>query len=257
MPEPDPRFEVPPEYAEVYEQAFRRASNTQPLDAGDDKRTVDPYRRSWWVRRPAALGPLVLMLVVVAVAAYVVGRTSLGGVDTATSEPVPDRASTSSGSSSAGSSSATPAPSNSEIRPVLATTFCPEPRVSDGTGTTLSFAPGNVLDDDPATSWACSGNAAGQQLVLTLPRGSRVTAVGLLPTATVGGVAINQIQAVDWIFDDGTTVHQALAAPTSELQVQSVPATTTRTVRLRLASVTSGPADVTAVSSVVLTGSPR
>lgn len=254
MPEPDPRFEVPPEYAEVYEQAFRRASNTQPEDpdhAGGDKGTVrsDDGRRSWWVRRPATLGPLVLMLVVVALAAYVVGRSSLS--NGSTPDPVEGPA------SSAVSASPTPTPTSSKIPPVLAATFCQEPRVSDGEGNTLSFAPGNALDDDPATSWACSGTAVGQQLVLTLPKGSRVTAVGLLPTAMVGGVAINRIHAVDWIFDDGTTVRQNVADPSSAVQVQSVPATTSRTVRLRLASVSSGPADVTAVSSVVLTGSPR
>jgi hypothetical protein len=69
-----------------------------------------------------------------------------------------------------------------------------------------------------------------------------------------------RITAVEWAFDDGTTVSQDLALE-SGMQVLRIDAETTRTVRLRIVSVTepaAGPLgrDYTPISDVALVGAP-
>lgn len=240
MSRSDPRFEVPPEYADVYEKAFRSASgHTGREDDADPGLSHDGPSP----RRRVLLGVLAaVVVVVVALVAFALGRATAGS-----DAPAPT------GRSAASGATASPVPRIAPVRPERATSTCPPPAVSDADGRQVSFAPGNTLDDVRATSWACSGLAAGQELVLTLPAGRSVTSVGVLPTTRVSGVAVNQVGAVDWRFGDGATYRQDLVGG-DVAQIRTVPATTSRTVRVRLVAVSPGSADLTGLASVYLFG---
>lgn len=239
MPRSDPRFEVPPEYADVYERAFRSASgrgDEEESDAGAERRPPGGRRR---LTRAALV---VLLVLVVAVVAFVVGRESAGRDTGARTTPSPGS-----------TPSRTAAPRTTPVGPTGASSTCAPPTVSGADSETVSFAPENTLDDVRATGWACAGVAVGQELVLRLPAGRTVTSVGLLPITDVSGVMVNRLRAVDWMFDDGSTYRQDLVAG-AVAQIRSVPTTRARTVRVRLASVSPGPADLTGISSVYLFG---
>ncbi|GGF43798.1 hypothetical protein GCM10011519_17080 [Marmoricola endophyticus] len=245
MSEPGPRFEVPPEYADVYEKAFRSASHGDRDDGDEGAGGGGAPGGPWWRRHAWSLAAALLLVLVIAVGAYALGRADGHRRPSST----PARTTTSAPATGSGIS---------PLTPQLATSTCRPPTVSDAGGKTVSFVPGNALDRDTSTSWACSGTATGEELDLTLPEGSIVTRVGLMPTGSVSGVTLNRIDAVDWIFADGATVHQDLTGDTQSVaQIIDVPPASGRAVRLRLSAVTPGPADLTAVASVYLWGPRR
>ena len=109
------------------------------------------------------------------------------------------------------------------------------------------------------------GDGAGSEITVTLARRTHLTSVGMVngyaKTSEDGDLdwyaGNRRVLAVEWVFDDGTTVEQELAE-TREMQTVDVDVTT-RTVVVRLVVVSppgSGPAarDYTAISELSLTG---
>jgi LysM repeat protein len=111
------------------------------------------------------------------------------------------------------------APPGGAITPRQTSATCQAPDSEEADGTPVVFAPGNVLDHNPATAWRCEASAPNKSLTFTFDAPTHLTSVGL-----VGGyVKVDPLTAVDrfpqnhrvrqvrWTFDDGTTVTQDLA----------------------------------------------
>ena len=124
-----------------------------------------------------------------------------------------------------------------------------------------------MLDGDTTTAWEMPGSGTGKELTFELPRSTHLSEVGLIngyaKTGEQGGRKVDwyagnrRVVAVEWLFDDGSSVRQDLGR-TRHMQTTHVDVTTT-TVRLRLVKVSApgkGPAarDMTAVSEVRLAG---
>lgn len=139
----------------------------------------------------------------------------------------------------------------------------------DLNGQPVTFVPANLVDGARETCWRAPGNATGTVLTFRLDQPTRLTRVGLVngyaKTAYAGGRTFDwyegdrRVLAVDWLFDDGSSVSQLFSA-TRAMQTIDVPPVTTSTVQLRITAVTppgQGPAarDDTAVSEVSLVGS--
>jgi hypothetical protein len=87
---------------------------------------------------------------------------------------------------------------------------------TDRLGNRVTFGAGNVLDGDPHTCWRMAGDGSGRALTFRFDAPVVVTAVGLVNGyAKVDGrddwyAANRRVLAVEWLFDDGTTVTQDL-----------------------------------------------
>lgn len=145
------------------------------------------------------------------------------------------------------------------------------PPNQDVRGNMVRYDGRNMLDGVAQTCWRMIGDGTGKEITLTLAKPTRLTTVGLINgyakiARDGGGKALDwyhgnrRVLTVEWTFDDGTTVTQDLA-DTNRLQTVDVGPVTTRTVRLKLVSVSepgTGRAarDNTAISDVSLVGSP-
>jgi len=143
------------------------------------------------------------------------------------------------------------------------------PPNQDVDGNMVRYESRNMLDGVPTTCWRMAGDGSGQQLTFDLAAPTTLTTVGLVngyaKTATDGrGHELDWYQgnrrvlAVEWAFDDGTTVTQDLR-DTREMQTLDIDPVTTQHVRLTLVSVSppgKGPAarDYTPISDVTLQG---
>jgi hypothetical protein len=140
------------------------------------------------------------------------------------------------------------------------------PPGEDVDGNTTSYDASNMLDRVPETAWRMEGDGTGQKIVFTFPEKTRITEVGLIngyaKTARDGGKVLDwyeghrRIQAVVWIFADGSTVRQNLT-DTRELQTIDVDPVEVRKVVLKILGTTepgTGAArrDMTAISDVRL-----
>jgi hypothetical protein len=140
----------------------------------------------------------------------------------------------------------------------------------DLAGRPVSYPPANMLDDDLATAYRIPGDASGETVTFTLPEESVVSEVGLVNgyakkdasgARTVDWYGFNRkILRVEWVFDDGSTIEQALRSE-PVLQTIVVDDVRTSTIRLRLLDVSPPGAgalrkDVTAISDVLLRGAP-
>ena len=139
------------------------------------------------------------------------------------------------------------------------------PPNQDTEGNPTTYEAANLVDGRPATAWRMPGDGTGEQVTVTLPGETRLTRVGLIngyakSAGDLDWYAGNRrVLAVEWAFDDGTTVEQELTE-TRDLQTVDVDVTTT-TVVLRLVAVSapgSGPSsrDFTAISELSLAGPP-
>lgn len=141
--------------------------------------------------------------------------------------------------------------------------------VDIASGETTTYAASNLLDADPTTAWRVRGAATGTELSFTFDEPVTLTSVGLVngyakTSVDAEGTTFDlysggrRITAVTWRLDDAPPVRQELSE-TREPQTLDVGAVTTRTVRLRVETVTepgSGPAarDTTAISDVAFAG---
>jgi hypothetical protein len=145
------------------------------------------------------------------------------------------------------------------------------PPNEDAFGNRTTYVAANMLDGRPDTCWRMAGDGTGAVLTFRLASPTAMTRVGLIngyaKNAVVGSRNLNwyignrRILAVQWVFDDGTTVDQPLNE-TKKMQTLDLGApVTTSTVRLRLMTVSlpgtgRSARDYTAVSEVTLVGSP-
>ena len=138
----------------------------------------------------------------------------------------------------------------------------------DVDGNLVRYVATNMLDGVPTTCWRTPGDASGKTITFTLPRTTTVSEVGLIngyaKVATDSNGTYDwyrgnrRITAVEWTFDDGTTVRQHLDQTTA-MQTVPVDHVVTDTISLRLVSVTppgTGRAsrNYTAISDVDVTG---
>jgi hypothetical protein len=143
------------------------------------------------------------------------------------------------------------------------------PPNQDVEGNLVRYEARQMLDGVPSTCWRMPGDGTGEVLVFRLEKPTALSEVGLIngyaKTAQDGGRTFDwyagnrRVLAVEWTFDDGTTVTQELTE-TRDLQTVEVD-TTTQSVEMRLVEVSppgAGPSgrDYTAVSEVSLVGVP-
>jgi hypothetical protein len=134
------------------------------------------------------------------------------------------------------------------------------PPGADVDGNPVDFEGTNMLDGVPETCWRMPGDGTGQEIVVTLPRETRLRSVGMINGYAKQGGAVDwyhgnrRVEQVEWVFDDGTTIPQTLG-DTEAVQSVDVDVTTT-TVTIRLAAVSEpgkGPSrrDFTAISDLL------
>jgi hypothetical protein len=145
------------------------------------------------------------------------------------------------------------------------------PPNEDVYGNRTTYAAGNMLDGSPSTCWRMPGDGTGSELTFALAGPTSMTQVGLIngyaKKVRVGGRTLNwyvgnrRVLSVQWVFDDGTTVDQALSETTDMQTLDLAAPVTTSTVRLRLVTVSApgtgrSARDYTAISEVSLVGVP-
>ncbi len=275
--------EVPEEYAAVYRDAYLRA-----LEEDAESGEVTPGAASGPDRSlgfaPAAPDPRGLrallavgVLVVLALIAGAVGISKLGGDDAPTGDPVVSAPGPTTTVTEDPKPTARPSAEESQdpVEPedgfegdVLAVpaedieASCTAPPGVDSAGEDVVYDAANALDGNPATAWRCNGRGLGQTLTLTMPEGTEVAELGLVPgyakTDPASGVdryaENNRITLVRWLLDGGVTIEQALNPAPSERGVQliRVPRTTSDTVTLEVLATERGPRNTTAISEITV-----
>ncbi len=142
----------------------------------------------------------------------------------------------------------------------------------DVNGDQVSYDASNMLDGVPETAWRAPGDASGMALTFKLREPTELHQVGLIngyaKTSTDDRgrtfdwyLGNRRVEAVVWVFDDGTKVRQPLTEG-REMQTLAIDPVTTSRVVLRLVQVSApgdGTAarDFTAVSEVSLVGIPQ
>lgn len=176
----------------------------------------------------------------------------------------------SSGGSDGGSSGSSGSPGDL-LAGVRADVPAVAPPGQDVNGNPIDYEPDNLFDDDPQTAWRMPGSGAGEDVVIRLAAPGTITEVGLINgyakvDRDANGASVRwyprnrRILAVEWRFDDGTTLTQRLQQRPG-LQTLDVPDVTTQTVTLHLVEVSPPKAgrlgrDYTAISDLLLKGTP-
>lgn len=168
-------------------------------------------------------------------------------------------------------------PSTPQVKPRdvarFATAIVPDtaPPNLDVDGNQVRYQARNMLDGVPETCWRMPGDGTGSEITIQLAGPTTLTRIGLIngyakSAIGAGGNQLNwytgnrRIQAVEWVFDDGTVLAQNLTE-TRQMQSVEVDEITTSTIRLRLLSVSApgtGQAarDYTAISDLTIVGVP-
>jgi hypothetical protein len=222
-----------------------------------------------WVAVGAAL------LVMVLLGGYLLLHGTGGGNATGTATPpiVPKThhtpASPHTSAPSPSASSPAPAGAVSDVAG-LAQASAPAhaPAAVDFAGRPVTFVAANTVDGVTDTCWRRTGDATGTVLTFRLDQPTRLTRVGLIngyaKIAYDRGrrydwyLGNRRVLAVDWSFDDGSSVSQTLHTGRTIQQIPIRPVTT-RVVRLRITAVSppgKGRAarNDTAISEVSLIG---
>ncbi|MGA8246613.1 MAG: hypothetical protein WB797_06885, partial [Nocardioides sp.] len=120
------------------------------------------------------------------------------------------------------------------------------PAAVDFAGRPVSYVASNMVDGATDTCWRTPGDASGIVLTFRLDQPTVLTKVGLIngyaKTVFPGGRRFDwyhgdrRVLAVDWVFDDGTTVSQRFS-DTPAMQTMRVDPVTTSTVRIRITRV--------------------
>ena len=145
------------------------------------------------------------------------------------------------------------------------------PPNQDLQGNMVRYEARNMLDGVPTTCWRMAGDGTGEVLTFDLARPTTLTTVGLVNgyAKTANDARGNQLDwyhgnrrvlAVEWTFDDGTSVTQDLR-DTRSMQTMGIDPVTTRSVQLRLVSVSApgtgrAARNYTPISDVTLQGTP-
>jgi hypothetical protein len=156
-------------------------------------------------------------------------------------------------------------PTRSLVSQALVTAPKMAPPSEDSQGNTVTYLSDNMLDGEPDTAWRMEGDGSGGVVWLNFERPVRIDRVGIIngyakvdPFDGTDRYKQNRrITGVTWIFSDGSEVRQRLDR-SPEMQYADVAGVMTRTVRLRIDSVSAVPRagkDYTAISEVTLSGS--
>lgn len=167
------------------------------------------------------------------------------------------------GGSSEAEAGATPT-GTATLRPLGATATCQSEDGREADGSTVSYAPDLVLDEDPATAWRCPGDGRGQRLTIDLGSAATIDEVALVPgyaktdpaDATDRYAQNRRLTKVRWVFDGGVALEQTLdpSPERRDLQRATVPAVRSGTVVLEVLESSDGARDSVAIGSVVLSG---
>lgn len=219
----------------------------------DQTATAVPAWTTW------AIGAALLLLLSVVLASCLGGDDDPGDADTAA-----ETAQITSAEQSP------PARATDLTRTVTVTAPPAAPATTDLDGELVGYQSRRMLDATPSTAWRTVGDATGETITFTLPQATIIRRVGLLngyAKQVPSGAGLvdwyphnRRITAVEWVFDDGTTIRQDLAEKAT-LQRLTIDPVITSTVQLRLLSVTApsaGPLgrDYTAISDVLIAGTP-
>jgi hypothetical protein len=146
------------------------------------------------------------------------------------------------------------------VRVAGASATCQAPSSVDAAGNQVTYEPAMVHDGDHSTAWRCNGQGRGQSLTLSLPEGTVVAEVGLVPgyakTDPVSGAdryaENNRITRVRWRFDDGSTYVQRMrgAPGNRSMRTMRVPRTSTNSVVVEILRSQPGPRNMVAISEV-------
>jgi hypothetical protein len=312
MPQENPPGEmpdVPPEYAEAYRRGYERAyreaaaadeggpgpaEETQRLDSLEDvlgfpdldrdpgprrgpaHRDRDAGARPGWLVPAILVGLLVLLLV----AAYVVGRafsSSVGGSHAG------EQTQNGIVISENGSTGVQPSPTQKQTKerpkhnnhkPAAkayhgateiaaiggAAASCEAPGSADAAGHPVTYSPSNLYDGDMSTAWRCDGDGVGQRVTIELAQTTKIGEVGLVPgyakTDPRSGVdryaENDRITKVRWTFSDGTAVEQTLDGSPDNRDLQSIriPVTTADQAVIEVLASTPGSRNTVAISEV-------
>jgi hypothetical protein len=282
-----PPPEVPEEFAAAYSEAYRRALESgeygeEAVDEVEPQEVVavgshspegthpaDRLRAQRWFL-PAALTGVAVLLVL---GAYGIGKLAsnddgapgASSARTASAGPAsPSRSASRGPSASPTEQSTIPAdawdgPVNAVTATAPTATCTARPSV-DSSGKQVRYTALNALDGDPSTAWRCDGSAEGEKLTFTLPAGTELAEVGLIPgyakTDPKSGadryVENNRITRVRWTLADGVTVIQNFDPDPHNRAVQTlrVPKTATDRVSLEILGIRRGPRNTTAISEV-------
>jgi hypothetical protein len=271
--EPGTPPEVPQEYAAIYRDAYERALSDED-GLADELLTAtaiapEPTERPAWLV-PAGLGAALVLVL----CAFVLGKmlSSDDSGDTTGDPAAATRPAASTSPSHTPSKRSTPATPRKtaatkawtgRVSPVAVnavTATCTARPGTDSAGKPVRYDAGNTVDGDPSTAWRCDGQGIGTVLTLTLPAGTEVGQVGLIPgyakTDARSGAdryaENNRITKVRWTLADGSVVVQKLdpGPENRRVQLMRVPRTATGTVTLEILAVDRGTRNTTAISEI-------
>ena len=208
-------------------------------------------------------------LVVLLGAAFGLGRLVAGGEpasgEAASGEAAGSAEAGSAGTGAQGPGGERPAAYDGPVRAVGitgSTATCQAGPSVDVAGNPVTYEPARAHDADLSTAWRCPGNGRGERLTLTLPEGTAVAQVGLVPgyakTDSASGedryAQNNRITRVRWHFDDGSSHVQRMRGNPADrsLRTLRVPETVTSWVELEILASAAGPRDTVAVSELAV-----
>lgn len=162
-------------------------------------------------------------------------------------------------------------PHNVPVSPgtILASALCVSDPSQDCGGTPFTYEPAKAVDGLSDTAWRCDGEEVGQQLRISFAGRITLTSIGMIPgyaktdpyDGTDRYAQNRRISAVDYTFDDGSTVRQSFdtSASARSLQTIALPDLSTSHVTITILSSVSGettggqqPFNKVAISEVVV-----
>ncbi|GAB3768203.1 hypothetical protein FB382_002232 [Nocardioides ginsengisegetis] len=228
----------------------------------------DRGRPAWL---PWAVGGAVLLLVAV------LGGVLLGGGDDdpQAKDTAPSSTDGSTQSRPKGkptpSHSAAPGESGDVARYATVQVPATAPPNQDVSGNMVRYEGRNMLDGVADTCWRMTGDGTGREITVTLDGPTTLTQVGMIngyakSAVGAGGGTLDwyhgnrRIMAVEWSFDDGSSYSQTFE-DTKAMQTIDIDPVTTRTVTIRLVSVSApgtgrAARNNTAISDLTLVGTP-
>jgi hypothetical protein len=201
-----------------------------------------------------ALGGVALLLVV---AAFGIGRMFADG------STKDSAAETTASEGEAGEAGGEPVAYDGPVESVRiagSSATCQSPSSVDAAGNQVTYEPAMAHDSDVSTAWRCNGAGRGQRFTVSVPEGTVVAEVGLVPgyakTDPVSGVdryaENNRITRVRWRFDDGSTYVQRMRGGPGDRRMRTmrVPETATGSVVIEILRSQPGPRNTVAISEI-------
>lgn len=232
---PDPGEDPPPQPTFVAPGTAAGAAAAGAADAATafvpDEQEPERRRKGGWL---VAIIVGALALVAILIVIVVLVFRSLGGPP----GTMPYQGASASSPASSGGQQKNeptgPPTYDGNVAPIAATgasAKCVAGDAEDGAGNTVTYVPGNVTDEDPATAWRCDGDGVNQSISVQLPKDSTVARVGLINGyAKVDPKSHEQrypeyrrITKVRWTFSNGATFDQQLSDGVQAVQHMNIP----------------------------------